>query len=105
AAESRLKLLLADEPEAGHLHFGLGNLYARQGRWPQAQDAYFNAYTTQPQNADYAFNLAVSLDHLAQRDAAMSYYQRALDLGDRQSAGFEPGDVLSRMQAMRAGGN
>src|SRR5690349_19192412 len=60
ASESRLKTLLATQPEAAHLHFSLGNQYAQQSRWNEAQAAYFKAYSIDPENADYAFNLAVS---------------------------------------------
>ena len=31
-----------------------------------------------PDNADYAFNLAVSLDQLRQHPAALTYYEKAL---------------------------
>ena len=65
-SESRLKNLLAHQPDATFVHFSLGNQYAAQGRWPDAQAAYFRAFSTDPENADYAFNLAVSLDHLRQ---------------------------------------
>ncbi len=77
AAESRLKLLIDREPSP-HLHQTLGNLYAEQGRWNDAQAAYFEAYRGAPDNADYAFNLAVSLDQLRQYPAALTYYEKAL---------------------------
>lgn len=77
AAESRLKTLIEREP-GPHLYQTLGNLYADQGRWSEAQAAYFEAYRGAPDNADYAFNLAVSLDQLRQYPAALSYYEKAL---------------------------
>jgi len=77
AAESRLKLLIERE-SSPHLHQTLGNLYAEQGRWSDAQVAYFEAYRGAPDNADYAFNLAVSLDQLRQYPAALTYYEKAL---------------------------
>ena len=77
AAESRLKLLIERE-SSPHLHQTLGNLYAEQGRWNDAQVAYFEAYRGAPDNADYAFNLAVSLDQLRQYSAALTYYEKAL---------------------------
>ncbi|MFP5507385.1 MAG: hypothetical protein ACLGH6_14405, partial [Gammaproteobacteria bacterium] len=43
AAESRLKLLIEREP-GPHLYQTLGNLYADQGRWNEAQSAYFEAF-------------------------------------------------------------
>lgn len=77
AAESRLKLLIERDPSP-HLYQTLGNLYAEQGRWSDAQSAYFEAWRGAPGNADYAFNLAVSLDQLRQYPAALTYYEKAL---------------------------
>ena len=80
ATESRLKTLIEREPNA-NLYQTLGNFYAEQNRWGDAQAAYFEAYRAAPGNADYAFNLAVSLDRLHQPEAARAYYEKALSLG------------------------
>ena len=80
AAESRLKLLIERDPSP-HLYQTLGSLYAEQGRWNDAQAAYFEAWSGAPGNADYAFNLAVSLDQLRQYPAALTYYEKALASG------------------------
>ncbi len=80
ATESRLKTLIDRDPSP-HLFQTLGNLYADQKRWNDAQSAYFEAYRGAPDNADYAYNLAVSLDQLRQHAAALSYYERALAAG------------------------
>jgi len=77
ATESRLKTLIERDPSP-QLYQTLGNLYAGQGRWTDAQAAYFEAYRGAPDNADYAFNLAVSLDQLRQYPAARTYYEKAL---------------------------
>ncbi|HVS27354.1 MAG TPA: tetratricopeptide repeat protein [Burkholderiales bacterium] len=79
ASEARLKQLLAREPSA-FLYFTLGNLYAGQSQWPGAQDVYFRAHHLQSDNPDYAFNLAVSLEHLNQPKLALKFYQQALTL-------------------------
>ncbi|BAN34419.1 hypothetical protein SCD_n00572 [Sulfuricella denitrificans skB26] len=79
-SESRLKKALIQNPQADAAHFALGNLYTQQSRWAEAQQSYFRAYSSAPGNADYAFNLAVSLDHLNQGKLALDYYQRALAL-------------------------
>jgi len=100
ANESRLKLLLAEAPDAAHLHFALGNLYAKQGRWAEAQMAYFKAYTSDSKNPDYSFNLAVSLDRLGQGRAALGYYRRALYAADRGVKGFDTAQVRTRIQAL-----
>ncbi len=100
ASESRLKLLLEEEPGAAHLHFSLGNLYAEQGRWPEAERAYFEAYRADSHNPDYALNLAVSLDHMQQRAAALTYYRRALELASLRRGSFEPLAVHERIRAL-----
>ena len=76
-AESKLKSALAGQPDSAALHFALGNLYAGQQRWSEAQQAYFSAFTNASDNPDYIFNLAVSLDHLHQKKLAAQYYQLA----------------------------
>ena len=42
AAETRVKQLIARDPSA-YLYFTLGNIYIDQNRWPDAQQAYFQA--------------------------------------------------------------
>ena len=89
ASEARLKQLLAREPSA-FVYFTLGNMYADQSQWPAAQAAYFRAFHLQPDNADYAFNLAVGLEHLNQPKLALKFYQQALQLTKNQGhANFE----------------
>jgi len=79
-AESRIKSMIAQQPEGANLYAALGNLYAEQNQWPSAQDAYFNASRLASNNADYAFNLAISLDQMGKYSLALKQYQRALDL-------------------------
>ena len=100
ASESRLKTLIATQPEAALLHFSLGNQYAQQSRWTEAQSAYFKAYSVDPENADYAFNLAVSLDQLHQGKLALEYYQRALALTEKRAASFTPAQARLRVQEL-----
>lgn len=87
--ESRIKTLIAADPSAHALHFTLGNQLAAQSRWGEAQQEYFKAYVGDPENADFAYNLAVSLDHLHQRRQALEYYQRAISLGEKRGAAFD----------------
>ena len=100
--ESRLKLLLTHRPDEAALHFALGNLYVRQSRWGDAQQAYFNAYNREPDNAQFAYNLAVSLDHLSQGKLAAQHYQRALKLDSTGSAGFDRTQTQQRVQELTA---
>ena len=76
--ESWLKSMLRDEPRAAHLHFGLGLQYVAQERWPEAQGSFFEAVRHAPENPDYNFNLAVTLDRLGKQRLAADYYQRAI---------------------------
>ena len=84
-AESQLRADLAVNPGSAGLHFTLGNLFASQSRWGEAQAEYFEAFRIDAANADYAFNLAVSLDHMRQPKLAAEYYARALDAARSQS--------------------
>jgi len=94
--ESRVKSLIAAEPAAHALHFTLGNQLAAQNRWAEAQQEYFKAYVADPDNADFAYNLAVSLDHLHQRRQALEYYERAIGLGEKRGAGFDLSSARAR---------
>ena len=97
AAESRVKTVLADNPGSPVLNFTLGNQLAQQGRWAEAQQEYFRAFTGEPDNADFAYNLAVSLDHLRQPKLALEYYQRAIALAKARGARFDIGAAESRV--------
>jgi len=98
AAESRLKMLIERDPSP-HLHQTLGNLYAGQARWNDAQAAYFEAYRGAPGNADYAYNLAVSLDQLQQFAAALNYYEKALAGGGAHR--FDRAQAEARVQQLK----
>jgi len=103
-AESRLKTMLAEQPDSAYLNFALGNQFARQQRWAEAQQAYFKAYTTEPTNAGYVFNLAVSLDQLHQAKLAARYYSEALATAERQPgqpAGFDRIEVVNRLSQLQ----
>jgi len=100
--ESRIKSMLAQQPEAANLHAALGNLYAAQSQWSQAQAAYFNASRYAPNSADYAFNLAVSLDQLGKSGLALAQYQRALDLLNNSGASnLDKAQLEARIQALQ----
>ena len=97
AAETRLKQLIARDPSA-YLHFILGNVYADQNRWPDAQQSYFQAHHLQSGNPDYAYNLAVGLEHVGQPKLALEYYRRALQLvAAKGRANFSTAAVEARI--------
>lgn len=99
-SESRIKNLIAAQPEATHLYFTLGNQYAAQARWSEAQSAYFKAFNAEPDNADFAFNLAVSLDHLRQPRLAGEYYRKAVNLAGSRPVGFDRQRAESRAREL-----
>jgi len=95
--ESRIKSLLAADRDATVLQFTLGNEYALQGRWAEAQQSYFKAFAADPENPDFAFNVAVSLDQLHQPKLALEYYRRALALAQKRSASFDSETARTRV--------
>jgi tetratricopeptide (TPR) repeat protein len=101
-SETRLKQLIAREPSA-FLYFNLGNLYARQDQWAGAQGAYFQAYQMQPDNPDYAYNLAIGLEHLNQPKLALTYYRKAVELSFQKGrANFDQKRVIERIGQLSA---
>lgn len=101
AAESRLKSLIAAQPQQHLLHFALGNVFGTASRWPEAQQAFFHAYSADPGHPDYIFNLAVSLDQLRQSELAAQYYERAVAAARHRPAAFDPAQATARRQALR----
>jgi Tfp pilus assembly protein PilF len=102
AAESRLKSLIAQQPDAAYLHATLGGIYTDQNLWPSAQQAYFQAFRLEPASAEYAFNLAVSLDQMGKSDLALDYYQRARDLLPKQGSTVDRAGLETRIGQLRS---
>jgi tetratricopeptide (TPR) repeat protein len=100
-SESRLKTLIAAQSDSAPLHFALGNQLAVQSRWAEAQAAYFRAASIEPENPDYAFNLAVSLDQMRQARPALEHYQRALALAGSRVASFNKPQVENRIRELQ----
>jgi Tfp pilus assembly protein PilF len=98
--ESQLKLMIRDEPSSPHLNFALANVYGAQNRWQEAQGYYFRALQNNPGDPNYAYNLAVSLEHISQPSSAMTYYRRALDNFDNGLATFSRDVVDQRLELL-----
>lgn len=98
--ESQLKQMLSEQPRSAALNYALGNVYADQSRWGDAQQAYFNARMLEPSNAQFTYNLAVSLDHLGQSKLAAQYYQQALQLDSASNAGFDHAQAQRRLNEL-----
>jgi tetratricopeptide (TPR) repeat protein len=103
--EAELRRLLNDHPDIAALSYAYGNFLASNQRWSEAQQAYFRALQLAKSDAalnglvnpDYAFNLAVSLEHLNQSEPAQNYYREALGYSANHPAGFDLTAVRSRL--------
>ena len=102
ALEPQLQADIHRYPAQPALRVALGNIYAAQGRWSDAQAAYFEAHRLDPANADVAFNLAVALDQLGKTKLAATYYRRALEAARGQPAQFDPAAATRRAQELEA---
>ena len=105
--EGELRQLREQYPEVPQVAFGLGNFLSLQGRWAEAQQAYFDALLiakaegTTSVLADYAFNLAVSLERLNQPRPAFTYYQEALMYSQQNStASFDMNVLQERLESL-----
>ena len=99
--ETQLKLMLRESPDSPYLNFALANAYSAQDRWQEAQGYYFRALQGNPGDPNYAYNLAVSLEHIAQPRAAIAYYQRALDNFGNGLATFSRDVVDQRLEVLK----
>ena len=101
--ESELRSLFDSHPEVAPLAFALGNLYASQRRWNEAQQAYYDALRAAkvgaagPVSPDYAFNLAVSLERLNQPQSAYEFYREALQQSAQVQPNFDPRILRQRL--------
>jgi len=104
--ESRLKSLInsqnSDANATSALNFALGNLYAGQRRWSEAQQAYFRAHSADAGNPDVLYNLAVSLEHLNQKPLARQFYGQAIQASRQRSANFDRAGAEKRLAALSA---
>ena len=98
--ESRIKNMLAKQPDDASLHATLGNFYADTNQWSAAQQAYFDAYRLNA-SADNAFNLAISLDQMGKPKLALPYYQRALQLSQTTRSTIDKATLEARISAIQ----
>ncbi|MBT8118722.1 MAG: tetratricopeptide repeat protein [Gammaproteobacteria bacterium] len=92
-----LQNMLQKNPDAAPLNFALGNVYAQQQKWKPAQQSYFNAWQQDIENADYIFNLAVSLDQLGKQEQAISFYRDSLVKSSNKQVSFSREAVQKRI--------
>ncbi len=102
--ETELKALLIKNPQSSALQFSLGNFYAANARWTEAQQAYFEAFRLEPGNTDYLHNLAVSLDQLNQPRLALEYYRKAQQAFSRAAnPPFDLEPIAQRIAVLQQG--
>jgi uncharacterized protein HemY len=101
-SESKLKQLIEYRPDDAHLQFALGNVYVQRKSWPEAQQAFFNAWKADNSNADYAYNLAVSLDQIGKHREAKAYYEDSLKLAAGKNISFSTDAVKNRLAYLGA---
>ncbi len=95
--EKYLLRTLQRNPDDAHLNFALGNIYAQQAKWKSAQKSYFTAWQHDDKNADYIFNLAVSLDQLGKKEQAVVFYQKCLHQSANKQVVFSREAVQKRI--------
>ncbi len=95
-----LQEMLSTYPKNPDILLAIGHQYAKQSKWSEAQKAYFNAFTAQPDNPVIAYNLAVSLDKLEKYKAAVSYYEKAISLKTRTYAGLDEQKIYARIKEL-----
>lgn len=98
--ESVIKTLIHKEGKLPYLYFALGNVYAKQLRWAEAQQAFFNAYSADSTNPDYVLNLAISLDKIGQYATALDFYSVAIELARHTPSRFNMSSVNDRIQVL-----
>jgi tetratricopeptide (TPR) repeat protein len=98
----QLKSLIAQHPNDANAYANLGAYFSEQLQWPEAQQAYFEAFRLNA-SAENALNLAVSLDQMGKPMLALPYYQQALALvASSQSSTIDVAALQARMAAIQA---
>lgn len=96
-------LLLAQlkkTPNDAQLNFSIATLFAKKGDWEKAQNYYFKAHQFAPNNPNYAFNLAVSLEHLGHSKTALSFYKKTKNLMQVSPSSVNPMIVAKRLDVL-----
>jgi tetratricopeptide (TPR) repeat protein len=92
--------MLDKNPDAHHLNFALGNVYAQLDKWVEAQKYYFNAWQQDGDNPDYIFNLAVSMDQLSKEQQAVNFYKDSLVKAANKQVSFSREEVKKRIEEL-----
>jgi tetratricopeptide (TPR) repeat protein len=104
--EPRLKTMALRVDQPGPLYFALGVLYTDQQRWADARWAFQKAVALEPQELDYAFNLALATDIQGDDAQAKVLYERllkALPTSGHHAVAFDRDAVIERVQVLGGG--
>ena len=99
--ETQLKLLLKQDTQNAMTAYRLGIVYAEQKRWPEAQNAFFNAVSLDSTQPEYLANLAISYDQLGKVSLAISTYQQALQVASKKPSTVNTEMLTNRLQALQ----
>lgn len=99
--ESKLRELLARSPQEADLNHALAVVLSAERRWSEAQPLFFKAHALSPQEPQYAYNLAVTLDHLRKPALAAQYYETALTLAQGKATAFDENSARTRLAALK----
>jgi tetratricopeptide (TPR) repeat protein len=99
---SRVNILIKQFPNSSHLYFLQGSLHAIAQQWHAAQTSFFNAWSRQPKRSDYAYNLAIALDHIQQYKEALRFYKQSLSSDMESPILLNGNDIQQRIQQLEA---
>lgn len=100
--ESKLRDMLARSPQEADLNNALGLVLSGEKRWSEAQSLFFKAHSAEPQEPQFAYNLAVTLDHLRKSGLAAQYYETAIGLAQGRASGFDEASARARLATLKA---
>mgnify|MGYP001815622096 FL=1 len=92
--------MLEKNPDVPYLNFSVANNFAQQNKWKPAQQYYFKAWQHDIENADYLFNLAVSMDQLDKPEQAIGFYRDSLKKAENRQVSFSREAVLKRIEEL-----
>ena len=81
--------------------FQKGVRHSLKKEWRQAADAFFKALHFYPDSPEYAFNLALSLEHLGQKPKAIFYYEKALQNAKNRPANFDKQMLTHHLESLK----
>ena len=94
--------LLKEDPDNGRLHYSLGIVYAKQGRYDLAIEQYTNSLFIEPDFKDALFNLASAYKETGNNTEAIATFKEVLSLEDQdhtldQHACYHLAEIYAKM--------